>query len=234
MNNQTKSRMKIDFAKATMGFAIVAAAGVAAVSCQEAEGEMATASFDYFEIRSAGTASDSVIMSDSFDGPGVARFWETEGSPSAADTLTSLTARPGALSLRRGVKEPGDKRATVMQTSAPRAAFDCRAEVSFAPADTSSRAGLTLWVGAERQYQICTGKLPSGARTVDVRSVTREAPQGVLESRTPLLFDKLELRLLRLEDGHAVFCYATDSRAWVAVKELQTEGDSQRVGLFVE
>lgn len=224
----------IDFAKATRGFAMVAAAGVAAVSCQEAEGERATASFDYLEIRSAGTASDSVIMSDSFDGPSLARFWETEGGSAAADTLPSLTARPGALTLRRGAKEPGDKRATVMLTGAPRAAFDCRAEVSFAPADTSSRAGLTLWAGAERQYQICTGKLPSGARTVDVRSVTHEAPQGVLESRTPLLCDRLELRLLRLEDGHAVFCYATDGHAWVAVKDLQAEGDCQRVGLFVE
>ncbi len=219
---------------------ITVAATIAALttSCSDSlqSGEVR---FDYFTLSTIG--NDSIEKTDAFTGATLSDRWQYILCDAEAQTdLVSIKKTPGKLTLRDHVRKDAQIRVeTGVFADLKELVFDCRTGMHFEAADTTERAGIAVYGDDSHQYRFCVGDLKNGGKVIEVRKVGDENMMGEILSRTVVICDNVELRVLSPNSNKFVFCYAPDGNAWIAVYDdapvayiADCKGDA-RIGLFI-
>lgn len=221
--------------------AIIGVAVSVLYSCANEQAEPGKATFDNFSLTTLGDSIRSTSFTDAFDCDTLCNRWSILGDGSfGVDSLAKLTENKGHLVLR-AAKDKKKKicEPTYVLTDLSDYIFDCRAEVNLKSQDPTERAGITLFRDAQHQYQLVTGCMASGTKTVEIRRVTPKRPDGEILARTPVVCDKMEMRLISPDGNILIFCYAPDGYAWVALRDdISTsyayDGERDpKIGIFV-
>lgn len=219
---------------------MVAAAAMASLltSCSD-KLQSGEARFDYFTLSSIG--EDTAEKTDAFTGASLSNRWSYILCDAEAQTdLVSLKATPGKLTLKDHVRKDAQIRVeTGVFADLKEFVFDCRTGFHFEAADTTERAGLAIYGDEAHQYLLCAGDLKNGGKVIEVRKVDADNGMGDVLSRTVVICDKVELRILSPNNNKFIFCYAPDGNAWIAIYDdaptayiADCQGDA-RIGLFI-